>query len=194
MFLPLCTLGFAVSKHAAILKTWTAKPTRSNQALVQPSDSPAPKPDTVHPSLPAKHGTLSLDLQKNFHLGFAAWGLAILIPHREGRERTCSRSIWPSVHFFPSISNQFLKCRPPIILPCAAYRRRRNNFTPGGSAMENLSAVARVEAGRIGFLRNGSKFWILLFLIPPRLAYNFHQLYPTQLAELSALDNPITKT
>lgn len=136
----------------------------------------------VHLSLPTKHGTLSLDLQKNFHLGSIAWGLAILIPHREDRERSCSRSIWLSLHFFPpSISNQFLKCGPPIILPCAAYRRRRNNFTPGGRVMKNLSAVRRVEADRIGFIRNVSKFWLLLFLIPPQLAYNFHKHYPRSL-------------
>lgn len=60
--------------------------------------------------------------------------------------------------------------------------------------MKNLSAVRRVEAGRIGFLRNVSKFWILLFLIPPWLAYNFRKRYPTQLAEISALDNPVIKT
>lgn len=180
--------------NSAILTTWTAKPTRSNQPLVQPIDSSAHKSAVVHLSLPTKHGTLSLDFQKNFHSGSTAWGLAVLFPHRDGRERSCSRSIWRSLHFFSSISNQFLKCGPPIILPCAAYRRRRNNFTPGGRVMKNLSAVWRVEADRIGFLSNVSKFWLLLFLIPPRLAYNFHKHYPTQLAKVSALDNPITKT
>jgi len=70
---------------------------------------------------------------------------------------------------FVSVSTQFLKRLPPMILLCAAYRRMRNNFTPGGTVMTNLSSVRSMEAGRIGFFTNPSKFWIPLFLIPPSL-------------------------
>lgn len=159
MFLSLCTQEFVDSKHAAILTIWTAKPTRSSQPFGQPTNSPAHKSAMVHLFLPTKHGTLLLDLQKKSYLSYITWGLAILI--QRGQRKFLQQIYLAFSILFSSISNQFLKCRPPIILPCAAYRRRRNNFTPGGSVMKNLSAVRRVEADRIGFLRNVSKFWLL---------------------------------